>query len=123
MQWLENRGQLTFLYHRIGDLSGASSPQAVDVDGDRDLDIVVASAYNRWNEPGAESLVWLENNGRQQFTAHTLATSPTHLVTLAAGDVDGDGRIDLATGGLHISPPYDRMSRVTLWSNRGASGR
>ena len=123
VQWLENRGQLAFTYHRIGDLSGASSPQAVDVDGDGDLDVVVASAYNRWTEPGAESLVWLENNGRQQFTAHTLATAPTHLVTLAAGDVDGDGRIDLVTGGLHISPPYDRMSRVTLWSNRGASGR
>ena len=123
VQWLENRGQLAFAYHRIGDLSGASSPVAVDVDGDGDLDVVVASAYNRWTEAGAESLVWLENNGRQQFTAHTVASSPTHLVTLAAGDMDGDGVPDLVTGGLHISPPYDRMSRVTLWSNRGAPRR
>ena len=123
VQWLENRGKLTFELHRIGDLSGASSPQAADVDGDGDVDIVVVSAYNRWSDPGAESLVWLENNGHQQFTMHTVATAPTHLMTLAVGDLDGNGTADLVTGGMHISPPYDRRSRVMLWSNRGAAAQ
>jgi hypothetical protein len=118
VQWLENRGDLRFEFHRIGDLSGASSPQAVDVDGDGDVDVVVVSAYNRWEDPAAQSLVWLENNGRQQFTAHRIASSPTHLITLAVGDLDGDGTPDLVTGGMHISQPYDRMSRVTVWYNR-----
>lgn len=63
VQWLENRGGLDFELHRIADLSGASSPQAADP--------------------------------------------------------DGDGTVDLVTGGMHIAGPYDRMSRVTLWSNRG----
>ena len=123
VQWLENRGALEFSVHRIADLSGASGPQASDIDGDGDVDVVVVSAYNRWSDPSAQSLVWLENNGRQQFSMHDVAASPTHQVTLAVGDVDGNGTVDLVTGGLHISPPYDRLSRVSLWINRGAPPR
>ncbi len=123
VQWVENRGNLQFELHRIADLSGASSPQAADIDGDGDLDVVVVSAYNNWDDETAPSLVWLENNGHRQFTMHAIARAPTHLITLAIGDLDGDGRPDLVTGGMHISPPYDRMSRVTLWSNRGSVTR
>ncbi len=117
VQWLENRGGLTFAVHRIADLSGASSPQPADLDGDGDLDVAVVSAYNDWDDPSAQSLVWLENDGTMRFTMHDVANTPTHLVTLGAGDVTGDGRVDLVTGGLHASRPYDRMSRVTLWTN------
>jgi hypothetical protein len=119
VQWLENKGGLQFEMHRIADLSGASSPQAGDVDGDGDIDVVVVSAFNDWNSPAAISLAWLENNGQLQFTLRPLATSPTHLVTVAVGDLDRDGQQDLVTGGLHLTRPFDRMSRVTLWRQRG----
>ena len=123
VQWLDNRGNVQFAFHRLADLPGASSPQAVDLDGDGDLDVVVASANNNWDDPAAMSLVWLENNGRMQFTMHRIAASPTHLITLAAGDLDGDGNVDLVTGGMHISRPYDRMSRITVWSHHGPASR
>jgi hypothetical protein len=122
VQWLENRGGMEFAYHRIADYPGASSPQAADLDGDGDLDIAVVSAYNDWARPEAQSIVWFENGGNQRFTMRDVSASPTHLVTLAAGDVTNDGRPDLVTGGMHVSWPYDRMSRVTLWTNQwGAS--
>ena len=117
VQWLENTGKLQFAFHRLADLPGASSPQVGDIDGDGDLDVVVVSANNDWNDPGAPSIVWLENDGRMRFALHAIASSPTHLMTLAVGDLDGDGRPDLVSAGMHINRPYDRMGRITFWHN------
>jgi len=124
VQWLENKstkGNTQFEFHRLANLQGASSPQAADVDGDGDLDVVLVTENNDWDNPQAPSLVWLENDGHMRFTLHALATTPTHLITLAVGDLNGDGRPDLVTGGMHITRPYDRMGRVTAWMNRGAA--
>ena len=123
LQWLENRGEVRFVYHRIGDFSGASSPQAADLDGDGDTDIAVVSAYNNWEAPDAQSLAWFENDGTMSFTLRPLATSPTHLITLAIGNIYGDARPDLVTGCMHMSFPYDRMSRVTVWTNHWGRGQ
>jgi len=115
VQWLENKGQFRFELHRIVSLQGATSPQAADLDGDGDLDVLLVTANNDWNDPKAASLVWLENDGKLGFTRHDIAASPTHLNTVDTGDLDGDGRPDAVTGGMHISRPYDRLGRVTLW--------
>jgi hypothetical protein len=118
LQWLENTGELRFQLHRMVSLQGATSPEAVDFDGDGDLDVVLVTGNNDWDDPAAASLLWLENDGRQAFSLHPLATTPTHLNTVTAGDLDGDGRPDVAAGGMHISRPYDRIGRVSVWLRR-----
>jgi hypothetical protein len=118
VQWLENRGDLKFELHRMIDQQGVTSPEAVDLDGDGDLDVLLVNANNDWDNPAAPSLLWLENDGKMQFTMHPIASSPTHLLTLAVGDLDGDGKPDAVTGGMHISRPYDRIGRITGWFTR-----
>jgi hypothetical protein len=115
VQWLENRGEGLFKYHRIGDLPGAYSPIGVDFDRDGAIDVLAVSGFNDWKNPRSVSMMLFHNDGRMNFTPHVLAHTPTHLVTCAAADFDGTGRPVLITGGFHAYPPFDRMSRITLW--------
>ncbi|HLQ38765.1 MAG TPA: FG-GAP-like repeat-containing protein, partial [Planctomycetota bacterium] len=65
-----------------------------DVDGDGDLDLVVG---NYW---GTQSLLYI-NNGTGTFTDATASRMPAgsySTTSLALGDVDGDGDLDLVVG-------------------------
>ena len=115
VQWLENLGGGRFKYHRVGDLHGAYSPVGVDLYGTGSTDIVAVSGFNDWSDTGSESLVVFKNDGHMNFTKHVLATLPTHMITVFAADLDGNGHPVLITGGLHAYPPYVNMSRVSLW--------
>jgi hypothetical protein len=118
IQWLENRGDFRFEFHRIVDFQGATSPEAADLDGDGDLDVMFVASNSDWDNPRAPSLLWLENEGKMTFAMHGVGTAPTHLQTLAMGDLDGSGGPDAVTGGMHISRPYDRIGRITAWLSK-----
>jgi hypothetical protein len=120
VQWLENKGNLNFVWHDIHRMYGAYCAVAGDLNKDGHLDIVLTSLFNDWSDPNRASLIWLENDGSQRFTPHTIATRPTHLISAAVADLDGDGWPDIVTSGMHGFPPFDRMGRVTLWTNRHA---
>jgi hypothetical protein len=115
IQWLENKGDGSFIYGRIGDLAGAYSPVVKDIDRDGDLDILTVSAFNDWENPKAESLVWFRNNGDRGFTKVTLAYEPIQLLTIDFADFDGDGTGEIVSGCFPSFPPYDRTSRFTIW--------
>jgi hypothetical protein len=119
VQWLENKGNQKFEFHRICNFVGAYNARPVDLDGDGDLDLFAISAFNLWSKPEAMSMIWLENDGKQQFTKHDVTNNPTHLITLETADFNNDGLMDIVTGGMHAYPPYDRMSRVVVWLNNG----
>lgn len=119
VNWLENKGNLNFEYHRIGDFAGAYNARPVDIDKDGDNDIFVVSGFNLWDKPESRSFIWFENSGNMQFIKHDISSVPTHLLTLEAADFNKDGEMDFVTGGMHPYPPYDRMGRVTLWMNKG----
>jgi hypothetical protein len=55
------------------------------------------------------------NDGHENFEMHVIAHTPTHLITAAAADFDGNGSRVIVTGGFHAYPPWDRMSRIRIW--------
>ncbi len=116
VQWLENRGDGFFRSHRIGDLEGAYSPVAIDLNADGALDVVACSGFNEWTKPGVVALRAFLNDGAFNFTPVDLATEPTHLMCLTSARIDGATTPPvLVSGGFHAYPPWDRMSRVTVW--------
>jgi len=59
--------------------------------------------------------MWFRNDGHMNFTPHILAYEPIQLLTADAADFDGNGKPAIVTGAFFGTPPYDRLSRVTLW--------
>ena len=116
--WFENLGGWEFKQRRIAHFGGTYAAAAGDVDGDGDQDVVLVSMANDWDHRENPSLVWLENDGRQNFRTWQIASDPIHLVTVACGDLNGDGRADIVAGGLHAREPFDRLGRITAWISR-----
>jgi hypothetical protein len=123
VQWLENLGDMRFRYHDIGRFYGAYRAVPVDLDGDGDIDVVATSMMNAWDNPARQAVIWFENDGSMSFTPRVLSTSPTFLVTADVGDLTGNGRQDIVTGGLYVFPPYYRVGRVTLFENKAPAPR
>lgn len=118
IQWLENKGGGFFKYHRVGNLPGAFGPCAADLNGDGYVDLVAVSAFADWGKPDAVSLMAWVNDGHESFIPVVLAHTPTHLITAAVGDLDGNGVPTIVTGGFFVFPPFDEMSNITLWRRK-----
>jgi hypothetical protein len=78
---------------------------------------VACSGFNDWNDRKAVCLMAFENDGRNHFTPRVLSRDLTHLIVVKAADLFNDGRTELVTGAFMFYPPYDRVSRVTLWEH------
>src|SRR5688572_12500142 len=81
-------------------MAGLPSPvhvEAVDMDGDSDLDLLVSCMGEVFpNNDKIGSVIILENDGTQTFTRHVIAERIARVTDIRAGDLDGDGRLDLA---------------------------
>lgn len=95
--WQENiDGQGTYGNIRMitDQLSGITSISIADIDGDGDMDIVSTARYvPGWTTYGVIS--WHENLGQGNFTTHTIAENVTGAYYAKAGDMDGDGDLDI----------------------------
>ncbi|MGH7200499.1 MAG: FG-GAP repeat domain-containing protein, partial [Planctomycetaceae bacterium] len=123
--WLENRGGLEFVHHRLTDLPGAYRALAEDFDRDGDQDVVVVA----WLPPDVRpasvkasppaSIVFLEQTGPGAFSRHTLERGAPHYATLAIGDFDGDGDPDFAVAsGPNLGEARQQAHSLTVWWNR-----
>ena len=79
------------------DVAAPVHAEAVDFDGDGDLDVLVASMGEIFpNNDRIGTILVLENDGRQIFKKRVIAEHIARITDVQAGDLDGDGKLDLA---------------------------
>ena len=111
LSWWSNDSHGTFTERTITEnFSSAISIHTADIDGDEDIDLVVAADASGNNEV----ITWWENNGSQTFTKHTLFEYTWDANAVYAIDVDGDSDIDII-GSYHSSP----SGQTLWWENEG----
>jgi len=128
IRWLEQTGPLQFAPHHLALLYGAHRAEAADLDGDGDLDIAACSfipeaTHAEVREKGLtiRSLVWFEQTSPGVFAPHALERNRPYHPTLAVGDCDADGDIDLAVGSAFFAgesePEPEDIRAVEVWIN------
>ena len=100
--WIRQFPKGVFTEVAVGDpIKAPAHVEAIDFDHDGDLDLVVASlgVLNPSNNR-VGSVVVLENDGHQRFVNHVVASNIARVADVRAGDLDGDGDLDLAVAGF-----------------------
>lgn len=124
LQWLENTGSLPYRLHRLADMIGSYRAVPADLDGDGDLDIVLAGflpsdLVDRPPLDQHDSLVVLEQTALGKFARHRLESGQFHHAAVEVADFDEDGDLDVALGGF-IREAKESQPRVQIWWNQGA---
>lgn len=94
LSWHENLNDHTFNHHAV--LAQAYSVSPVDFDADGDMDFLAISSRS-------DSVVWLENDGDQNFEEHTIVNIQNWAWYINENrgvypvDVDSDGDIDITS--------------------------
>ncbi len=98
--WLRRQSDGTFTETPIGQpVQGPAHVEAIDFDTDGDLDLLVASmGHVPPSDARIGAVVVLENHGGGHFTNRTLIADTFRVTDVQAGDLDGDGDLDLAVG-------------------------
>jgi hypothetical protein len=100
-----NDGSNHFKQKYFFPMYGCFKAIARDFDQDGDLDIAAISFFADYKNHPEESFIYLENKGDLDFQPYSIAgTTVGWWLTMDAGDLDGDGKIDLVLGNFSIAP-------------------
>jgi hypothetical protein len=100
-----NDGKNNFKQEYFFPMYGCFKAIAKDFDGDGDLDIAAISFFADYANHPDESFIYLENKGNLDFQPYSIPnTTSGRWLTMDAGDIDGDGKIDLIIGNFSIAP-------------------
>ena len=107
IMWYENPGQPrgnNWKKHIIDDKTGGPAHgHPVDLDGDGDLDVIMAFGIAFGNEPESHQIAWYENVGKPgsatTWKKHKVVDVFPAGFEVVAGDLDGDKDIDLVATG------------------------
>ena len=106
LAWLENDGEGRFTHNDLIRHWGAYAVRTIDVDGDRDWDLVLGAHQipEMFPEEPLASLIWLENDGAENFAKRSIdGNLPPLVITLDTADWNGDGISEILLGSLDLS--------------------
>jgi len=119
--WYRNPGWQKYTISSATRANIATAPH--DIDGDGDIDLVLASEFSLVNSTSGGLVQWFENPGnpreQQQWQAHTIDAIPAaHRLRWA--DVQGDGILELINlpiiGVGAVEPDYAVGARMTAYA-------
>ncbi len=98
-------------------IHGCYKAIARDYDGDGDLDIATISFFTDYIKQPEESFVYLKNTGNLEFQPYSFSGADMgRWLTMDAGDIDGDGKIDLILGNFSIVTRHAAQSGLDSFS-------
>ncbi len=99
-----NRGRGSFHQAFFQPMPGAYKALARDFDGDGDQDLAAISFFADYRQHPESSFLYLENQGDFAFRPATLDIhAQGRWIALDAGDVDGDGDVDVLLGNCSVA--------------------
>lgn len=120
-----NNGRWEFNESWFYPLNGAFKVLARDFDGDGDLDLAVISFFADYTRSPEEGFVYFRNDGGMKFTPQSMPeVSAGRWLTMDAGDLDGDGSLDLVLGSFCQGPPGVAIppQLQANWQTNGVAG-